>query len=181
MTQSQELDKEIAQLSLYDVSRRLLELMVFRDTEVLTGEEREAVENEIQRYVAAEIFKVDNIRGFLRHCELMGQGHRQEAERQTRMAQIWEEREKRLKAACIKALDAAGKSRVEGRTGVLKIQKNGGQAPMEITDEGSIPTEYTPMTITYPLDKEKLRRDLTAGREIPGARLLERGVHLRVE
>ena len=176
-----DLDKEVARLSLYDVSRQLVELMTFRDEEELTDEEREAVDGEILRYIAAEVTKVDNLRGYLRHCEVMEEAHRKEAEKQTGMARIWEEREKRLKNYVLRALAAAGKTRVEGKTGVLRVQGNGGQAPMEIFDENAIPTRYTPMQITYPLDKEAIRRDLAAGKAIPGARLLERGVHLRVE
>jgi Siphovirus Gp157 len=172
---------DISDLSLFDVSRQLVELMAFRDNEDLQPDERDAVEKEIARYVAAEITKVDNVRWYLRHCEVMEKAHREEADRQTRMAHAWEERQKRLKDYAIRALEAAGKTRVEGKTGVLKIQKNGGQIPMEIFDETSIPTRYTPMTITYPIDKEAVRRDLSAGKEVPGARLLERGVHLRVE
>ena len=38
-----EIDKEIARLSLYDVSRQLVELMVFRE-ELLTAEERQALD-----------------------------------------------------------------------------------------------------------------------------------------
>ena len=181
MSQDQaELDKEIAQLSLYDLSRQLVELMVFRE-EPLTAEEREAVDTEIARYVAAEVPKVDKIRGYLRQCELMEQGHRAEAERQIKLAQLWEERARHLKNASIRALESVGKTRVEGRTGVLRIQRNGGQAPLEILDEKLIPSEYTPLTINYTLDRDALRRDLAAGKEVPGARLLERGVHLRVE
>ena len=175
-----EIDQEIAKLSLYDVSRQLVELMAFRE-ESLTAEERQEVDREIARYLAAEVTKVDNVRGYLRHCEVMEQAHRQEVERQTRMAQGWEERAQHLKNACIRALESAGKTRAEGKTGVLRIQKNGGQAPLEIFDEKAIPSRYTPLTITYPLDKDALRRDLAAGKVVPGARLAERGVHLRVE
>ena len=173
-------DLELARLSLYDLSRQLVELMAFRE-EPLESDERQAVDHEIARYVAAEIQKVDNIRGYLRQCELMEQGHRTEADRQTKMAQDWEERARVLKQASIRALENVGKTKVEGRTGSLRIQKNGGVQPLEITDEKAIPSEYTPLTITYPLDKDALRRDLAAGKVVPGARLSERGVHLRVE
>jgi myo-inositol catabolism protein IolC len=139
------------------------------------------VDQAIQEYAQREIAKVDTLRSYLRHCEVMEKAHREEAERQTRMAQLWEERDRRLKSYVLRALEAAGKTRVEGKTGVLKVQRNGGLAPMEIFDESSIPTKYTPMQISYPLDKEALRRDLAAGKDVPGARLGERGVHLRVE
>lgn len=177
----EEVDAEVARLSLYQVSQRLVELMTYRDQVELAPEEREAVDQEIARYVAHEITKVDNIRGYLRHCEVMVEAHRSEAERQTRMAQGWEERSKRLKNFCIKALEASNRTRVEGKTGVLKIQKNGGVQPMEIFDDKRLPTEYTPMVISFPVDNEKLRQDLAAGKEVPGARLLARGKHLRVE
>jgi len=176
-----ELNKEIARLPLYDVELRLVELMEFGESEDLSTDEREALRGEIARYVAAEVHKVDNIRAYLRHCEEMAKMHASEVERQTRMAQVWTKRSERLKEFCIKALEFAGKKKVQGKTGLLRVQNNGGVRPIEITDESKLPIAYTPLTVIYPPDKDKIRKDLEAGKEIPGARLLERGVHLRVE
>lgn len=176
-----EVTQEIAKLSLYDVAIELVELMDFRDNEDLTEEERKVVDEQIEKYVAAELAKVDNIRGYLRHCEVMAAAAKEEQERQRRRADLWERKRDRIKAFCVKALQNAGKTKVEGKTGVLRIQKNGGKLALEITDEIQIPTKYTPMTITYPLDSEALRKDLEAGLYVPGAKLGERGVHLRVE
>ncbi len=67
-----------------------------------------------------------------------------------------------------------------GRTGKLLIKANGGKRPLVITDESALPDTYTPMVITYPVDKDKLRADLEAGATVPGAYLDERGSHLEV-
>lgn len=175
-----EIDKAIARLPLYDIERQLFELMEYFDAEDLNSEERAAITAEIEKYAAAEVTKVDNIRGYLEHAQMLVDAHRQQAERQRRMAEHWDERIRYLKSVCIKALEAAGKTTVEGKTGSLSIQKNGGVQPMEIYDENKLPSKYTPMVITSPPDKEAIRKALAAGEEVPGARLLERGVHLKV-
>lgn len=177
----EDVDKAIAKLPLYDVEKQLVELMEFRDSEDLDPEARATVEAEIDRYIAAELSKVDNIRGYLRHCEMMAGAARQEADRQASRARRWESRIDRITSSCVKALRDAGKTKVEGRTGILRAQKNGGKLALEITDEKQLPTEYTPMVITYPVDNEKLRADLESGKYVPGAKLGERGYHLRTE
>lgn len=177
----EEVSKAIAKLPLYDVEKQLIELMEFRESEDLDPDARATVDAEIDRYIAAEIAKVDNIRGYLRHCEMMAGAARQEADRQASRARRWEARIDRIKSSCVKALRDAGKTKVEGRTGILRAQKNGGKLALEITDEKQLPTEYTPMVIMYPVDNEKLRADLEAGKYVPGAKLGERGFHLRTE
>ena len=177
----EDVTKAIQRLPLYDVERQLIELIQFSESEDLDPEARATVDEEIDRYVAAEIAKVDNIRGYLVHCEMMQEAAEREAQRQQARAHRWKARLERVKASSVKALREAGKTKVEGKTGVLRAQKNGGKLAMEITDEKQIPTEYTPMVITYPLDGEKLRKDLEGGKYVPGAKLGDRGFHLRLD
>lgn len=58
------------------------------------------------------------------------------------------------------------------------IQKNGGVSPVEIESQEDIPLEYW---VTEPrLDLERIRSDLERGVEVPGAKLGDRGEHLRI-
>lgn len=60
------------------------------------------------------------------------------------------------------------------------IVKNGGEAPVEIIDAEQIPEDfkYSPPAIP---DKDAIRLALCTGQEVPGAKLGERGSHLRIK
>jgi hypothetical protein len=168
------------ELTLFQIERDLVTLMDAR-AEADTQARLEGCDEAIAEYVIREVEKVDNIRGYLRHCEVMEAAAAAEADTQKRRAEAWGNRADALKRACVMALGIAGKKSVEGRTGQLSIRANGGKLPLIIDDETAIPSDYTPMTITYPLDKDKLRKALEAGEGVPGAHLAERGVHLVVK
>lgn len=172
---------EIRELSLWTLNRQLVELIAFRDNEDLTAEETAAVDGEIRKFVEAEVERVDNLRWYVRHAETMAAAAREEEKRQQRLALTWERRVERVKGFIGAALRAFGKTRAEGKSGRFRLQKNGGILPLDIYDEKQLPTKYTPMVVSYPPDLEAIRRDLEAGVEVPGARLGERGSHLRVE
>lgn len=166
-------------LSLWDIEAGLADLMEARE-EAQDEAARNMVDQAITEYVQREVQKVDMIRAYLRHCEVMAKAAKEEAERQSRMQRAWEDRGQRLRAFCVSALQAFGRPRVEGRTGKLIVKGNGGLRPLLISDESQIPDEYKPAVVTYPVDKDKLRAALEAGLSVPGASLGERGVHLEV-
>lgn len=59
----------------------------------------------------------------------------------------------------------------------FKICKNGGKQGIDI-DENHVPDNYK--RIVYETDKEKIRKDLEEGKELPFAALKPRGTHLRI-
>lgn len=166
-------------LTLFDIEQGLLDLM--EAYQEAGAEESAAISEQLTEYVQAEIAKVDGIRSYLRHCDLMASAAKQEAELQTVRAKSWEQRSKALKSFCIYALGAAGKKFVEGRTGKLMVKANGGKRELVITSEGEIPDTYKFQVISYQIDKYLLRHDLENGAEISGAHLEPRGEHLEVK
>lgn len=196
-------------MSIYDLQATLVGLMdIVTDPEV-TPEERTVAEQEIARYVAAEIVKVDGIRAYLRHCDMMEAAAKQERDIQAERAQAWGSRAKRLKQFCLDAMGISGKRKLEGRTGVLSISGNGGLQPLVIDDEKLIPEGYFDQVRR--LNTDRVRMALTAhcpacrgtcivpfaasgamlttcltcggtGKQgVPGAHLEPRGEHLRVK
>ena len=63
-------------------------------------QELKVIDDQIREYVTAEIRKVDNIRSFWRHCELMRDAAKEEARVQSERSKAWGARLDRLKATC---------------------------------------------------------------------------------
>lgn len=115
--------------------------------------ELETIETQIREYVAAEIKKVDGIRAFWKHAELMRDGAKAESATQAERAKAWDDRLKRLKETCLVVMEQipfpAGKpKKLEGRTGALYLKGNGGKQAVEISDESLVPPDFCTVTVT---------------------------------
>jgi Siphovirus Gp157 len=168
------------ELTLLDIESGLIDLHDELD-HCHTEEERENVRQAIEAYIRAEVQKVDRIRAYIIHEEAKAEICRRESDRQLARARAAESHVEHVKAFCMRVLQEMQKPKVEGRTGCIRIQKNGGKLALEIFDESALPFEFTPMTITYPPDTEAIRKALEAGTHVPGAKLGERGSHVRIE
>lgn len=88
----------------------------------------------------------------------------------------------RMKEAVKNTMDLMGTRKVKGDNFTWQIQKNGGKAPL-ILDESvpviSYPEEYQLWDVKP--NKDIIRQDLEAGKELPYARLGERGESLRLK
>jgi len=131
---------ENVKLSLWDIETGLLDLLAARE-EADTPEAIEAVEQALAEYASREVAKVDNIRGFIRHCEMVAAAARQEAADQAARARMWEGRRDRVKAMVQTVMEATGQKRIEGRTGSLLMKGNGGLAPLVVTNPDQVPDE----------------------------------------
>ena len=88
----------------------------------------------------------------------------------------------RMKEAVKASMDLMGKKKVQGNHFTWQIQKNGGKAPLIIDEDIpaiSLPEEYQLWDVKP--NKEVIRQDLEAGKELPYARLGERGESLRLK
>ena len=83
---------------------------------------------------------------------------------------------KRMKEALLTSMQITGRSEIKTDLHTIKIAKNGGKAPLEIT--GDVPDSFTKITIEP--DKDKIRDALEKGEKLDFAELKERGVHLNI-
>ncbi len=134
-------------LTLWEIESSLMGLIEIREDPNSSEEEKAVADSEIQKYVEAEIKKVDRIRNFLRHCDLMADAAKFEADAMRRRGQQWEERGRRLKELCITAMNARGQKRLEGQSGTLRIQAAGGKRALKITRDDLVPNQYRVATI----------------------------------
>ena len=129
-----------ADLTLWHIESALLELLDARE-EADTPEAVTACDEALAEYVAREVQKVDNIRGLIKHCQVVARAAREEARDQEARARAWERREERVKAFVQVVMEQFNLPRLEGRAGRLMLKGNGGLKPLEITDPAVIPEE----------------------------------------
>lgn len=94
---------------------------------------------------------------------------------------VAENRAQRLRTAVQQAMTTLGLTRQEAGRFEFRLQSNGGKLPVvfdpEVRPEAR-PSEYWRVEIKD--DVDAIRAALEAGEELPGARLGDRGVHLRL-
>jgi len=135
-------------LTLYAIETEMLELVMLRDelaAEVRVTPEDEAerqasigvINEHIERYIAREIQKADNLAGFVRECEARSEVMRGEATRAGRLAKMWKDRADHVKERAAEVLamqidpqfiiDAKPNTvlkRIAGKTSELKLVKS---------------------------------------------------------
>ena len=88
----------------------------------------------------------------------------------------------RINEAIMASMKLHDTRKVEGEHFTWQIQKNGGKAPL-IIDESmpaiGLPKEYQSWDVK--VNKDAIRKDLEAGKELPYARIGERGESLRLK
>ncbi len=135
--------------TLWDIEQSVAQLMALLDDPEIAEEERAVAVAELERWVCAEVRKVDAIRAVLRNCDQREAealaavaDARQELERQRARAAVFSNRRDRIKAMVMAAMGAMGLRKIEGKTGRLRIQDNGGKQALKITNEPLVPDEY---------------------------------------
>lgn len=133
--------------------------------------------------VADEDHKLEAWVGYVRQLEMEAAVAREEAERFSAKARSRESRIDWLKGAMKKHLELTGRTKattVAGRT--IAVQKNGGKAPLAWTTASVSPDivgeEF--VRVSREVDTDKVRAELEVGRQLPFAKLEERGTHLRI-
>ncbi len=109
-------------ISLFELESGLVDLVREREdiAEGPDSDEKTAqlmvVDNAIREWLGREIRKVDGIRNYIRHCEVMSAAAMEEANCQLERSRLW--------------------------SGEIRVQGNGGLQPLNITDESMIPEEF---------------------------------------
>jgi len=133
----------------------------------------------------------DTLDGLLGELEVKAGGYcnvikqlEMEADRAKNMSLVWEQKQKqrenaikRMKEALRDAMIRTDQKQIDAGEYVIKLQKNGGKQPMII--DGEVPDNY--QKVIYETDKDKIRKDLEAGIELPFAYLEERGQHVVIK
>ena len=85
---------------------------------------------------------------------------------------------KRLKEYVLDNMQQTGKQQIKTELGVMRIQAS--PARLVVNKPEDVPAEYqTIIPEHYEVDNERVKEALKAGKEVPGAELVQ-GVHLRI-
>lgn len=162
----------MSSLSLFHIEAELAQLVSLREEMSEAGEDTAAVDQQIAEYIAREIRKTDGIRSYLRHCDHMANGAKEEADRLTELANLWTARRDRLKAIVLRVMQDNGLTRLEGKTGTLLVRANPPRVEVQ-EDLDLLPMEYVRVVPEQRVpDKKAIAAALKAGEPVPGARLV---------
>lgn len=139
----------MSNISLWQIEDSIIGLSEIIESPEASEEEKAAARAELERWTQEEVCKVDRVRNFLRHCQVMSDAAKFESDAMRRRGQQWEERGKRMKEIIIAAMQARGVKRLEGQSGVLRTQSAGGKQALVITNESLIPEEMCDTTVTF--------------------------------
>src|SRR5262245_21218970 len=134
------------------------------------SEERAALEAEIYRYLDAEIRKVDNIAGYLAHCESQQEFAAQEMKRLQDRKRGWERKQERLESYIMRVMDGVGVLKLEGCIHTLKLMAC--PASVEVINQEQVPPDYLRVTVCEAVDKTAAKKAMMSGVEVPGLALV---------
>lgn len=204
-------------LTLYDIESKLAELLqieasIKEDPDITPEDQAKglaSIDQQINDYFAREVKKVDNIANAIRAYTFAADEVDAEI---TRLEDRWRAlvaTADRIKQSTINAMQAHGINRVETPTNVLRIQANGGLAPLVIDDPTKLKVKFLKAAVHMPLqlwdrisrlldgvrlldeldltsvrvvrdaDNDRIRAAIKEGEDVP-AHLGDRGVHLRL-
>ncbi len=123
--------------------------------------------------------KIDNIAAFVRSLELRAAARREEMERLQKRVKVDENNAKWLKNMVMGELQAREIKKLDTRRYKIGVAGNGGLQPLIIDMGAPLPPEFT-FVPPPEWDKQKVRKALAEGRDVPGAALLPRGTHLSI-
>ncbi len=128
-------------MSLFHIEQQLADLLSVREEMAAAGEDTAVCDTEIAEYVRKEVVKVDSVRGYLRHCQVIATEARAEAKRLLDWADSWENRAAYLKGIAQDAMTILGKRRLDGKHGYLLLKGNGGKQAVDITEPSLVPED----------------------------------------
>jgi hypothetical protein len=172
----------------------LEDLLAWQDTREMaqTDDDRAALDAGIALRQQELLAKTDRYAAVMQRVEFEASWEKAQAERHTKRRKRCESVLEFLESYAIKAMQAAGVRRLEGRGATLKLQQRPGA--LVVTSECDVPDEYKAVTVTMPLPlwrdlchalpqekligitseaavvmKDKAKRAIKAGAEVPGA------------
>lgn len=141
--------------------------------EASTEEERANYEALIRSSITGAKHKVDAINGVLAELETREEACAKEIARLQARKQAAAGNAKRLRGYIVAVCAGAGLKKLEGLTSGFSIRNNAAQ--LEIFNQEELPAEFIDWRIEEICEpnKQKIKAALTAGNEVPGARLVQ--------
>lgn len=165
--------------TLFDISEdiRLLE-SILDDTE--DTEQEEIIKQFLTESKGELKVKLDNYAEFIFEREARAAALTERVKRMQELAQTEENLVKRLKQNLQWYLESNELKKLETDRHKLSIAKNGGKAPLIFDDTQPEQVDPKYRKVRYEYNRETIRKDLEAGKELSFAAVGEHGKHLRI-
>ena len=162
--------------TLLEISEDLLALMVA--LEESAGEVTPELEAWFDTLGTERDKKLDCYAALIREFELCSKARKEESDRMAALAQADANAARRLKDRLKLFLEVQRETRIDTARYRITLAKNGGALPVDVAVKPEDLPAYQKRTVVADIDA--LRKALEAGVEIGGARLKERGTHVRI-
>lgn len=169
---------EAKRRTLFEITGDMLSLFDMIDDAETDQEANEILCSWFDEHQQALESKADGYAAVVREFEARATARMDEARRLSDSARTMGNRVQSMKERFMLAMQVMEMDRLETDLNKFTVCRNGGKLPLEIIDPQAVPSEYT-YQVTE-IDKDKLRDALSNGEPVAGARLVERGRHLRI-
>lgn len=124
-------------------------LQALLDTiDVTPDEQREEIQTEIDRYIGAELVKVDHVAQAIAMCEYAAKDAAMEISRLQERKRAAEAAQARLEKYVVRVIEARGVKKLLGKTNTLSLRPSEG---VVIADEAAVPMAHKTAVIEMPL------------------------------
>jgi hypothetical protein len=162
-------------LTLYEISDHLVSLLDTYDM-CQTDEQRAECNAEIERYVDAQIRKVDSFCRFLSHLESQTDLAEKEIKRIKAREAMIANLQERLEKYAIFTMQRNNLRVMEGDTAKLVLRTN--SPGVDVDDEAAVPAKFKTIKQEIAIDRRGIKKAIDAGEDVPGAHLREPSVSL---
>jgi hypothetical protein len=139
----------------------------------------DAVEGWFRLLAEEQATKLDNLHGYIRSLEAEQHACERERDEWAKRAESRRKRVDGMRAMLVGHLLRHG-GKAESASGIkFRSQQNGGKTPL-VVEDGFSTTDERFFTLVQKIDNNAIRAAIEAGEHVSGARLAERGHHLRV-
>lgn len=127
------------------------------------------LEETLQSIEAAIEVKAENTAAIIKQLNITADMIAEEIKRLQERKRAFENRAERIKEYLLKQLELAGIEKVSTATFTVSIRKN--PPSVDVYDVNKIPSGF--QIVKYDIDKAAIKKALTSGHDVPGARLVQ--------
>ena len=142
-------------------------------------EDQQIVEDSLESVVGAIEAKGEGYIAILNRLDMEIDACRKQKDMWMQKLSIRENAVKRLKQRLADAMIQLGKNEIQAGDNTIKLQNNGGKAPLVFDEDKKIPQSY--MKVILEPDKDKIRADLEKGEILDFAYIGDRGKHIKIK
>jgi hypothetical protein len=156
-------------LTLYKIETELESLLDTLD--VCPEEQRQELEEQIARYIGAEVDKVDRIGAVLSSLDSVQAHAKVEIERLRSRQQSAERNARQLEQYVLRVIRQRDGRPLKGKNVTFSVRHS---EALIIDDPGAVPDEWKRTTVTVDIPRDPVKRAIKSGEDIPGVHIEQR-------